>query len=122
MVSAFIKARKQEEERKMKDITYRKKLAYIGAGCGIMMFALFGMLPGSFLGGVMGLNIAGTLLGSPVTSGVLARLIVAGSMVVGVMVSCIMFVTAASTASWLIGSVVDAIKGEKKELAAVAHK
>ncbi len=106
----------------MKDNKYAKKIAYMGAGCGVVLFAIFGLLPGSFLGGVMGLNIAGTLLGSPVTSGVISRLIVAASMVIGVMVSGIMFITASSTAGWLIGTVVDTLKAEKKDLATAEHK
>jgi hypothetical protein len=107
----------------MKDTTrYSKKLAYMGAGCGVVLFAVFGLLPGSFFGGVMGLNIAGSLFGVPVESGILSRLIVAASMVVGVMVSGLMFITGSSLAGWLIGSVVDAVKAEKKEMAAVGHK
>ncbi len=106
----------------MKDNKYSKKVAYIGAGCGIVLFAIFGLLPGSFLGGVMGLNIAGSLLGMPVSSGILARLIVAGSMVVGVMVSGIMFITASSVAGWLIGTVADALAEGKKDLATAEHK
>ncbi len=102
----------------MKKTNYTKKLAYMGAGCGVVLFGIFGLLPGSFLGGVMGLNIAGTLLGTPVTSGVLSRLIVAASMVVGVMVSGVMFIMASSISGWLIGSAVDALMAEKKDLAA----
>jgi hypothetical protein len=70
----------------------------------------------------MGLNIAGSLLGVPVSSGILSRLIVAASMVVGVMVSGIIFITASSLAGWLIGTVVDAVTTEKKDFAAVEHK
>jgi len=106
----------------MKETTYTKKLSYIGAGCGIVLFAVFGLLPGSFLGGVMGLNIAGTLFGVPVSAGVMTRLIVAVSMMVGVMVSGIMFVTASSLGGWLLGTVVDALTVEKKDLAAARHK
>ncbi len=106
----------------MKDTKYTKKLTYMGAGCGIVLFAIFGLLPGSFLGGVMGLNIAGALLGMPVASGTLSRLIVAASMVAGVMVSGIIFITASSLAGWLIGTVADALTAEKKDLAAVNHK
>lgn len=106
----------------MKDNRYAKKMAYIGAGCGIVLFAVFGLLPGSFLGGVMGLNIAGTLLGMPVSSGVLSRLIVAASMVAGVMVSGIMFITASSVAGWLLGAVADALKSERREMVPVEHK
>ena len=106
----------------MKDREYTKKLAYMGAGCGVILFAVFGLLPGSFLGGVMGLNIAGTLLGLPLASGILSRLIVAASMVTGVMVSGIMFITASSIAGWLIGTVLDAITADKRDLATVEHK
>jgi hypothetical protein len=106
----------------MKKTNYSKKLAYLGAGCGVVLFAVFGLLPGSFLGGVMGLNIAGSLLGVPVSSGILSRLIVAASMVAGVMVSGIMFITASSVAGWLVGTVVDAVTAEKKDFATVEHK
>lgn len=101
---------------------YTKKLAYIGAGCGVVLFAVFGLLPGSFFGGVMGLNIAGTLLGYPVASSVASRLIVAASMVAGVMVSGIIFIVASTTAGWLMGTVVDALRAPKHELAHVEHK
>ncbi len=107
----------------MKDTTrYSKKLAYMGAGCGVVLFAVFGLLPGSFLGGVMGLHLAGGLFGVPVEAGVLARLIVAASMVAGVMVSGVMFITASSLAGWLIGSVADTLRAEKKEMATAGHK
>lgn len=106
----------------MKKGDYTRKLAYMGAGCGVVLFALFGLLPGSFLGGVMGINIAGTILGAPVTSGVLSRLIVAVSMVIGVMVSGIMFITASATAGWLIGTVVDSARADKKDLLPANNK
>ena len=106
----------------MKDTKYTKNLAYIGAGCGVVLFAVFGLLPGSFLGGVMGLNIAGTILGTPVASNLASRLIVAVSMIAGVMVSGVMFIMVSSTAGWLIGNVLDAITSEKKDLAAVQNK
>lgn len=91
-----------------------KKTTYIGAGVGLVLFAIFGLLPGSFLGGVMGLNIAGAVLGTPVTSNVLSRLIVGGSMLVGVMVSGVMFVTTFSLAGWLIGTAIDRIRVGKE--------
>jgi hypothetical protein len=117
----IILATGRKEEREMKE-KYSKKLTYMGAGCGVVLFAIFGLLPGSFLGGVMGLNIAGSLLGTPVTAGITARLIVAASMVVGVMVSGIMFTTAFSLLGWLIGTVVDGLRAEKKEMVTAEHK
>ena len=99
----------------MKDTTYSKKLVYIGAGCGVVLFAVVGLLLGSFLGGVMGLNLVVRFFGTSVDAGVLSRLLVAVSMVFGLMVSGMMFIMASMTLGWLIGTVVDAIKAEKKE-------
>jgi hypothetical protein len=110
------------EDTEMKDTTYTKSLTYIGAGAGVVLFAIFGLLPGSFLGGVMGLNLAGSLLGTPVVSGVLSRLIVAGSMVLGVMVAGIMFITASATLGWLIGTVVDGLRAKAQKMETVEHK
>jgi hypothetical protein len=121
-VMQLVFARKEKEDKTMKDKGWAKKLAYMGAGCGVVLFAVFGLLPGAYLGGVMGLNLAGIIMGLPVTSGILSRVIVAASMVMGVMVSGIMFVTASSTAGWLIGTVVDALTAEKKDFATAGHK
>ncbi|TAN41782.1 MAG: hypothetical protein EPN25_04425 [Nitrospirae bacterium] len=106
----------------MKNTNYAKKMTLVGAGCGVVLFAIFGLLPGSFLGGVMGLNLAGSLLGLPVTSGVLSRLIVAVSMVLGVMVAGIMFITASSLTGWLLGTIADTLTAGKKEMIQVNHK
>jgi hypothetical protein len=106
----------------MKDISYTKKLAYMGAGCGVVLFAVFGLLPGSFLGGVMGLNVAGIFFGTPVGEGMAPRMLVAASMVVGIMVSGMMFIMASTTVGWLIGTVVDGIRAGKNEFAAADHK
>jgi hypothetical protein len=105
----------------MKDTTYTKSLTYIGAGAGVVLFAVFGLLPGSFLGGVMGLNLAGSLLGTPVASGILSRLIVAASMILGVMVAGIMFITASATLGWLIGTVVDGLRAKAHKTAEAKH-
>jgi hypothetical protein len=70
----------------------------------------------------MGLHLAGIVFGTPVGTGLLPRLIVAASMVIGVMVSGTMFTMAATTLGWLGGSVVDSLMAEHKELAAAAHK
>jgi len=87
-----------------------KKTAYIGAGMGIVLFAIIGLLPGSLLGGVMGLNIVGGIFGYPVTAGILQRLIVAASMLVGVAVSGTIFVAGAAALGWLLGEAADAVR------------
>lgn len=84
--------------------TLSKKSAYLGAGAGLVLFALFGLLPGSLLGGAAGIKFAGMLLGLPLEPGVVSRSLVLLSMLVGIIVSGIAFVTASSTAGWLVGA------------------
>jgi small-conductance mechanosensitive channel len=87
--------------------TISRKLAYIGAGAGLVLFALFGLLPGSLLGGAMGLNIAGWLFGLPLDPGLVSRAIVLVSMLMGVLVAGIVIVTASSMIGWLVGLVLE---------------
>jgi len=86
-----------------------KQMTYIGAGSGLVLFALFGLLPGSLLGGAAGIKLAGMLFGLPLESGLLARIVVLSSMLIGVIVSGIAIVTAASAAGWLLGRAVDIV-------------
>ena len=90
-----------------------KKAAYIGSGAGLMLFVLFGLLPGSLLGGAAGINIAGWLFGLPLESGLVSRIIVFMSMLMGILVSGIAIVTAASTLGWIVGRMIDATMHEK---------
>jgi len=87
--------------------TISRKTAYIGAGAGLVLFAIFGLMPGSLLGGAMGINIAGWLFGLPLQPGLLARVIVLASMLIGVLVTGIVIVTATSTVGWLVGKVLE---------------
>src|SRR5512135_1289140 len=91
--------------------TLARKSAYLGAGAGLVLFAIFGLLPGSLLGGAAGIKIAGMLFGLPLEPGVVSKAIVLLSMLVGVMVSGIAIVTATSTAGWLVGNVIDTATG-----------
>jgi len=94
----------------MKTRETAKKMAYIGAGAGVVLFVVLGLLPGSFLGGVIGLNMAGALFGFPVSSAILPRLIVGISMLLGVLVSATIFVAGTSSLGWLIGCIIDSMK------------
>ena len=87
--------------------TLSRKSTYIGAGAGLVLFALFGLLPGSLLGGAAGIKIAGLFFGLPLEPGILSRAIVLASMLVGVMVSGITIITATSTMAWLTGRVME---------------
>lgn len=89
-----------------------KKGAYIGAGAGLVLFAIFGLLPGSLLGGAAGIKVAGLLFGLPLQPGLVSRAIVLVSMLVGVLVAGIVIVTATSTIGWLVGRMVEGPAGE----------
>ena len=88
-------------------IMIARKTAYIGAGAGLVLFALFGLMPGSLIGGAMGINIAGWFFGLPLKSGLISRIIVLASMLIGVLVAGIVIVTATSTVGWLVGKVLE---------------
>ncbi len=96
-----------------------KKGVYVGTGVGLILFAIVGLLPGSLLGGMIGLNIAGTFFGQPVTSALVPRVIVGLSMLLGVFVSGVIFIAGSSIVGWLIGSVIDSIRVVKTETAEV---
>ncbi len=98
----------------MKTAGIARKGAYIGAGAGLVLFALFGLLPGSLLGGAAGINIAGWLFGLPLQPGLISRVIVLMSMLVGVLVAGIVIVTATSTIGWLAGRLVESAGAAKE--------
>ena len=87
--------------------TCSRQAAYIGAGAGLVLFAIFGLLPGSLLGGAAGIKFAGLLFTLPLEPGIVPRIIVLTSMIIGVVVSGITIVTATSATGWLLGRVFD---------------
>ncbi len=106
--------------------TFAKKGLYVGTGAGLILFVLFGLLPGSLLGGAAGINIAGWLFGQPVESALLSRIIVFVFMLIGTLVSGVAIVTGASVLGWMAGWVIDSRTHEKvartKDTFAAAHK
>lgn len=87
-----------------------KKGLYIGTGVGLVLFALIGLLPGSFIGGVVGLGLAGSIFGTPIGAQLLPRIIVGAFMMLGVVVAGLIFIIGSSLLGWIIGYVIDAIK------------
>jgi hypothetical protein len=103
--------------------TIARKTAYIGAGAGLVLFAIFGLMPGSLLGGAMGINIAGWLFGLPLHPGLISRIIVLVSMLIGVMVAGIVIVMATSTLGWLAGKALESGTHTKEDSGVkAAHK
>jgi len=118
MRPAITLARLNEKEDIKMNTTLSRKTAYLGAGAGLVLFALFGLLPGSLLGGAAGIKLAGLFFGLPLDPGLLSRAIVLSSMLVGVVVAGIAIVTAMATLGWLAGRVLQGSAEEKASEAA----
>lgn len=88
---------------------FAKKFSYVGAGLGLVLFALFGLLYGSFLGGIIGLNIIHIFSGPAGTSDIIARITAALGMISGVVVACTVLVVSCTAIGWAVGHVIDAI-------------
>jgi hypothetical protein len=88
----------------MKTETAKKGL-YIGATAGLILFILIGLLPSSFVGGVLGLKIASYVLGTAVETALLSRAVVGVSMVTGVLVTGLVFVVGTSLIGWSIANI-----------------
>jgi len=109
----------------MKTWDLSKKGLYAGAIVGIILFAIIGLLPSSFIGGVLGLKIASHIFGIPLGMALMPRVIVGITMVLGVLITGAIFVVGLSFTGWLCGYVVEAIKAKRaevKELGAKEHK
>ncbi len=90
---------------------WAKKGLYVGTGAGIILFALVGLLPGSFVGGFLGLKAVGMLFGG-LEATVVSRVIVALSMLAGVLVSAVAFVFGSGVLGWAAGYVADTMKAK----------
>ncbi|HSW64072.1 MAG TPA: hypothetical protein VLH56_12315 [Dissulfurispiraceae bacterium] len=77
-----------------------RKAAYWGAAAGLGLFAMVGLLPSSFIGGVLGLKLAGSLFGGTFEAGLVSRVVVGASMVFGVLVTGLVFVTGSALIAW----------------------
>ena len=97
----------------MKTGNFGRKGLYTGAGLGLIMFAIIGLLPSSFIGGVLGLKIAGQIFGTPLGMELIPRMLVGLSMVLAVLVTGFVFVVGISITGWLIGTLADTVKAGK---------
>lgn len=86
-----------------------RKAGLAGAGIGLVLFLFVGLLYGSLIGGTMGLEIVNSVFHEAAGVTLLSRVIVAASMLAGVIVSGIMFVGLFSSIGWAAGYVVGAV-------------
>ena len=94
------------------------KMAMAGAGIALALFGVFGLQPGAFIGGIMGVNLAGHLLGLPVVQTLAARLIIGAGMFVAVLATGLMFATVGATLGYLSGLVADLTKVHREHVKA----
>lgn len=83
--------------------------AYLGSGAGVILFVLFGLMPSCLMGGAAGVTIAGILFGLPLDPGILTRMIILASMLIGVILCCAVSVMASASVGWLMGAAADAV-------------
>ena len=103
----------EREEINMKKAISKSGL-YIGIGAGLVLFVISGLLPGSFIGGSIGVNLAKNLFGGTIEGSLLPRLIVGVSMFSGIMAAGLFLLIFTSSLGWLsgysIGYVIDAMR------------
>src|SRR3990172_662462 len=93
----------------MEKIETSKKGLYMGTGIGLILFVLVGLLSGSLVGGIIGLKVAGFVFGAPLEGALLARVIVAISMISGVFISALIFIGGTGVLGWMAGYLYDAM-------------
>jgi hypothetical protein len=106
----------------MKTGKFSKKGLYAGGIIGVILFAVVGLLPSSFLGGVLGLKIATHIFGVPLGVALMPRIIVGITMVLGVLITGAIFVVGLSFMGWLCGYVIEAIRDKKVEVSDLTVK
>ncbi len=104
----------------MKRIEMSKKGLYIGTGIGLILFVLVGFLSGSLIGGMAGLKLTQLILGAPVEATLVSRVVVAASMIVGVLVSAVLFIGGMAVLGWTAGFMFESLK-KPRLLSAEGH-
>lgn len=84
-------------------------MAIVGCGAGLAIFAIYGLLNASLIGGLVGLNIAGAIIGSPVEATLVAKVIITLSMLAGVTVAALTFSLVGVTLGWVAGKAIEIV-------------
>lgn len=91
----------------------RKAGLYFGSFIGLLFFALNGLIPSVYGGGMFGLTLAASLFGNPPGSELLPRLIVALFMIFGTMVAGTVYTLGTGAIGWLIGNMIHIITSDR---------
>ena len=104
----------------MKTNETAKKGLMVGVGAGLVLFVLAGFLPGSMLGGVVGLKIVSAISGGPMSAAILPKMILALSMLLGVMLAAVVYVLGSGMIGWSVGYMIESAK-ERAAVGSAAH-
>ncbi len=105
----------------MKRIETSQKGLYVGTGIGLILFVLVGLLSGSLVGGLIGLKVASSLFGAALQGALVARAIVAVSMLTGVFASALIFIGGMGFLGWSAGFVYDTVRKTGVEAPHINH-
>jgi len=89
-----------------------KRGLYVGIGAGLVLFVLAGLMPGSLIGGVIGLRIVNAVTGGPLGSELIPRIVVGVSMLAGIITSALICVMGPGVVGWGIGHLIDSAREE----------
>jgi hypothetical protein len=117
MIKEINREKIEKGGRKMKTRDMAKKGLYVGTGAGLVLFALVGLLPGSLIGGVIGLKVVGAVFGGPLGSEILPRIMLALSMITGVMVSAAVCLIGSGMIGYSVGFLMDAVRSREEAAA-----
>ncbi len=76
---------------------------YAGSAAGLMLWAIFGALPGLLYGGYMGLAMGQAILGHNEAPSLMLRLVTGGGMVLGGLASLFLFLVFGALCGTLLG-------------------
>mgnify|MGYP005838881721 CR=1 FL=1 len=94
----------------MKTNETAKKGMMVGVGAGLVLFVLAGLLPGSTMGGLVGLKIVNAISGGPMAVAVLPKIILALSMLLGVLFAAVVYVVGSGMIGWSVGHLIDSAR------------
>ena len=105
----------------MKKGEMAKRGLYVGIGAGLVLFVLAGLMPGSLIGGVIGLQVMNAVTGDAMGSELIPRMVLAVSMLGGIIVSALICIMGPGLVGWALGYLIDSAqaKAETKEEAPV---
>ena len=86
----------------------------IGAIAGTILFAVFGLVPGAYLGSYAALAVLAAAIGGPVEPTLIMRTLIVVGALLGVGFSALVGIVGGALGGTFLGYVADAVFGEKK--------